>query len=558
MMPIDWTARKLTADPAMLSGAFDAFSKSLGAAHVITEPAALASIARTTVPDSRAPSAILYPASAAEVSSVLRIASRFGVPLWPCSKGRNWGYGSAAPFVESTVVLHLERMNRIVEVNEELAYAVIEPGVTYRQLREHLSRHHPDLWCDCTDGPPDGSVIGNALERGLGVTPYSDHFATLCGLEVLLPDGSCIQTGGGAPGHCPTWNTHKWGVGPYLEGLFSQSSLGVVVKAGVWLLRRPQAFASFTFDLARESDLPQLIDIVRELSLRGVLPPGCHLVNEVVGLAVLAQYPPELVGLHSRLPAEVVRSLCDRLTIPKWMLGGGIHGTRRHVNAVQAELRDALRGLGRLNFFSNRAVQALQALHRLRAKVPSVQRALDALFRGLTGKSLEAAAVIPHVHSVLQGSPSDYFVRHAYLKSRLDKPADAHPDRDDCGLIWFAPIAPCTGKHVVELLDLCRRLFELYDFDFYAALLPHNVRSIIVLTSIFYDKASRDETGRAQALYDALSKSTRQAGYEPYRTGTQGLADLFSSAPEYAAVLKRIKSALDPLGILAPGKLPPA
>ena len=74
--------------------------------------------------------------------------------------------------------------------------------------------------------------MGNALERGVGLTPYADHFGHLCGLEVVLADGSIVHTGGGGGPRCKTWHTHKWGTGPYLEGLFSQSNLGIVTRAG--------------------------------------------------------------------------------------------------------------------------------------------------------------------------------------------------------------------------------------------------------------------------------------------------------------------------------------
>ena len=479
--------------------------------------------------------------------------------MWPCSKGRNWGYGSAAPFLEGTVLVHLERLNRIIEVNDELAYCLLEPGVTYRQLKAHLERHNPTLWCDCTDGPPDGSVIGNALERGLGVTSYSDHFGTLCGLEVVLADGSLIRTGGGGLGHCHTWNTHKWGLGPYVEGLFSQSSLGVVTKAGVWLLRRPDAFVSFTFDLAREADLPKLIDTVRELSLRGVLAPGTHIVNDIVALAVVAQYPRDLVGKCSRLPDTIVREMREHYTIPGWGFGGGISGTRGHVRAVMSDLRRALNGMGRLTFLTDSRVQVLQGIDRFVAathNLPRLRNALSGMFRTLSGKSIELLPMAGRVHSVMQGVPSDYFVGHAYFKSNLPKPDLADPDRDNCGLIWFAPIAPCSGAHASAVLEMSRPLFERYDFDFYAALLMQNSRSVIVLMSIFYDKANPDERERAQGLYDALSETVSSAGYQTYRTGTSGMAHLFESAPEYRMFLRRLKAALDPAGILAPGKLP--
>ena len=560
MPSVHWDERTVALEPDVLAQALAAFARVVGDAHVVTDPARVAALGRATVPGARAPAAAVYPASTAEVAEVVRLAADLRVPLWPCSRGRNWGYGSATPFLAGTVLLHLERLDRIIEVNRELAYAVIEPGVTYRQLRAHLEREHPDLWCDCSDGPPDGSVVGNALERGLGVTAYCDHFATLCGLEVVLADGSVVRTGGGEPGHCATWNTHKWGLGPYVEGLFSQSNFGVVTAAGVWLLRRPQAFVSFTFDLARDADLPRLVDVVREMLLEGVLAPGIHLVNDIVALAVVAQYPPELVATHTRLPDAVLAELRARYTIPGWGFGGGIMGTRGHVRAATRELRRRLRGLGRLTVLTEPRVRMLTAFGRWYAgleRAPWLHRAVRRAFRAVSGKSPELLPLLPHVHSVMQGRPSDYFVRHAYFRSALPKPERADPDRDDVGIIWLAPLAPCTGVATNAVVELCRAAFERAGFDFYAALLHENSRSIIVLLAIFYQKADAAETQRAEALYRELSASLAQHGYQQYRTGTLGMEGLFRSAPAYAAMIRRVKHALDPHGILAPGKTPP-
>ena len=172
-----------------LQAALDEMAAAIGADHVHADGVELERVARATIPNPKRPAALVTPKDSAQVAQLVRIANHYNVALWPVSQGRNWGYGSATACHDDAVVLHLGRLNQIVEVNEELAYAVIEPGVTYRQLRQFLETHHPNLWCDCTDGPPDGSVIGNALDRGLGVTHYADHFGTLCGLEVVLPTG---------------------------------------------------------------------------------------------------------------------------------------------------------------------------------------------------------------------------------------------------------------------------------------------------------------------------------------------------------------------------------
>ena len=550
---IDWNDHRIELDPAILGQAVDEIRRVVGVEHAATEGPNLDRAAKATIPDPKRPSAIVRPGSVDEVAEVVRIAQRLRVPLWPVSQGRNWGYGSGTPVLENTIVVHLGRLNRILEVNEELAYAVIEPGVTYRQLRAHLDAHHPTLWCDSTDGPPEGSVIGNALDRGLGVTHYADHFGTLCGLEVVLPNGDTVRTGGGPEG-CKTWNTHKWGVGPYLEGLFSQSNFGIVTKAGVWLLPKPEAFCSFTFDLARAEDLPRLVDALRDLSLRGVIRSAFHLINEVVALSVLTQYPAHLLGRHSRLPDDVRAEMCRRFGVAAWNLGGGLQGTAGDVRATKRELRRGLGPLGKLTFLDDRAVAIIRGLNRW-AESSSTGRSIAGLVSRLAGKSPQMLAAAPHVHSVMKGIPSDYFVRHAYFKARMPKPDVADPDRDDVGLIWFAPIAPMTGNGVSEVIAICSPLFEKHEFDFYAALLMQNARSMIVLMSIFFRKEHQDESDRARRLYAELSAATLAAGYQPYRMSVIGMGVEHVEGPGlWLAALRVMKTSLDPGGVLAPGK----
>jgi 4-cresol dehydrogenase (hydroxylating) len=538
--------------PSAVERAMDAAAKVVGPDHVKRSHADLVAAAKATIPAPQSPLGVIYPGSADEVVAIVNIAREHALAIWPCSKGKNWGYGSATPATENAVVLHLERLDRIIEVNEELAYAVVEPGVTYRQLKRHLEMHHPSLWCDCTDGPPDGSVIGNALDRGLGVTHYSDHFGSLCGLEVVLPDAQVIRTGGG-PKDCKTWHTHKWGVGPYLEGMFSQSNYGVVVKAGVWLMPRPEAFCSFQFDLRDEADLPALVDVVRQLMLAGTLQAASHIVNDIVALAILAQYSAPLLDKYSRLPDDTLKIMRERYLVHAWSFGGGIQGTTALVKAVKQELRKRLAPLGTIMFIDDRIVGLASAVNRV-AHTRLGKAPVEWMVRRFAGKSLEMLAAAPHVHSVLQGTPSDFFVRHAYFKSRIPKPEVADPDRDNCGLIWFAPIAPMTGKHIQQILAMCRPLFERYEFDFYVALLTQNPRSMIVLMAIFFLKENAGQVDKAAQLYEALSRATSEAGYQPYRISVTGMSKLADMAPDFAALTRCIKEALDPDGVLAPGK----
>src|SRR5665213_753187 len=89
-----------------------------------------------------------------------------------------------------------------------------------------------------------GSVIGNTLDHGVGYTPYGEHTASQCGMEIVLANGDVIRTGMGAMTGNRTWQTYKKGFGPSADGLFMQSNFGIVTKMGMWLLPRPECYMS--------------------------------------------------------------------------------------------------------------------------------------------------------------------------------------------------------------------------------------------------------------------------------------------------------------------------
>ena len=77
-------------------------------------------------------SAVVAPRSVTDVQTIVKAANEHHVPLWPISIGRNSGYGGAAPRVSGSVVINMgKHMNKILEVNVEGAYCLVEPGKMY-------------------------------------------------------------------------------------------------------------------------------------------------------------------------------------------------------------------------------------------------------------------------------------------------------------------------------------------------------------------------------------------------------------------------------------------
>jgi 4-cresol dehydrogenase (hydroxylating) len=541
--------------PSTFDQAVVEMKAAVGPDHVLLESESLARHSCDTIPWQRTCSAVVYPGTRDEVRAIVKIAAQHRLPLWTFSKGKNWGYGATMAAQNGAVILILERMNRILEVNEDLAYAVIEPGVTYKQLADHLKSRGNKLWADCTDSTPHGSVLGNALDRGLGHTPHGDHFGNLCGLEVVLADGEVIQTGA-APPDSPTWHTCKWGTGPYLEGLFSQSNFGIVTRAGIWLMPAPQAFQAFVCEIEHEENLAAVVDSLRRLALAGALRGTAHLINDILCLSMLRQYPHELRDGQPYLSDDVRRELLSRQGITPWSLTSGLYGTHAQVRANRALIRRELKRYGKLTFIDR------QELARLEWLIGFVKRTrhlpfVSALLKNcLIGAApLEVYELVRHAVWLLQGVPSEFIVRFAYFKSRQGRPqGDVNPARDGCGLIWFGPLVPLTGGHVSRVFDLCRPVFREHGFDFSVSVIVVNPRSAVVLMQIFYDKADPTETARARALFEKLCGLTLQAGYQQYRTNVANMHRFLEPLPQYGPLLDSMKRAVDPGGILAPGR----
>src|ERR1700735_313471 len=118
-------------------------------------------------PEERIAAGAVAPANVEQVQSIVKAANKYRIPLYAISTGRNLGYGGSAPNLSGSVVLDLKRMNRVIEINERNAWALVEPGVSYFDLYRHIQDKGYKLWVDVPD-PGWGSPIGNSLDHGGG------------------------------------------------------------------------------------------------------------------------------------------------------------------------------------------------------------------------------------------------------------------------------------------------------------------------------------------------------------------------------------------------------
>jgi len=210
----------------------------VGPEFVAADPATLYVYSQDlTENEARWPVGVVMPASAHEVQRIAEEANRHRVPLVPFAYGLNMG-GLAIP-AEEAVVVDLKRMRRILEVNEEDLYMIVEPGVTFGMIRAHLDRHHPGYRYSYPLAPPQTSALSNALMDGLNNLSMRHGAMSewVNGLEVVLPNGELVRVGSSAI--VDSW--HARVPLPDLAGLFLgwQGATGIVTKGALQIWPAP-------------------------------------------------------------------------------------------------------------------------------------------------------------------------------------------------------------------------------------------------------------------------------------------------------------------------------
>lgn len=535
---------------ARFAEALAAMAAAVGPAHLAADDATRVRYARSTAARPVLPLAVVRPANADEVAHIARIASQHGLPIYPLSTGKNWGYGDACAPGAGQVIVDLSRMNRIIEVDPELAYAVIEPGVTQRQLSTFLREQGLPLWADCTGAGPDTSYVGNIMERGFGHSPYGNRLQHVAGMEIVLAGGEVLRTGFGHYAQSRTAHLFPYGVGPFLDGLFTQSNMGIVTRLGIWLMPAAECVNHFLCSVPRHGDIAAVVDALRPLRLDGTLRSILHIGNDMRVLSGGTVFPRAELPSDARLPPAKRAAMCAAAGIEPWTVSGALYGTAAQVAAARAALRRALRGTpARASFLSERKLRVGAAVARC-------------LGDSRIGRQLRAKVALGEsLFAMNRGTPNGRFLAGAYWRRRTGLPArfpeGADPARDGCGLLWVSPVLPMRGADLLAVHDLAEMAFWKHGFDLFATFSMINERALGGVLTIAFDQDDPDETARARACHDEVFQRCFDAGYIPYRVGTHSMDRLDPAGDSYWRTVARIKAALDPEGILAPGRYQP-
>jgi 4-cresol dehydrogenase (hydroxylating) len=532
-----------------LSAATSAFRAALGSAFVDDSPEALQRLERATFATSGRALLHLKPGSVDEVATCVRVAAEHGLVVNVFGRGRNYGYSSNAAVRGASVAIELSRLDAITELDDTLGVVRVQAGVTFAQLNEYLRARGARRFLPSTGGPADGSVLANTVERGHGLGIGGDRYEQSCRYEVVTPRGERLETGFGRFDGARIANLMSTGVGPSLDGLFTQSSLGIVTAATIWLPRRPRHWRTFLIATRDRERIGTLFAAIGEATRQGVVREGMAFAMNEHKLASL-QLRREDFGPpgDEAVSYAMLKQHSRRWMDTAWLLACTVEADTEALVAAKARalggvLRPVLGPAERsVVLSSSRARFALWLARFLSAPLAAtIRQAVDVFFTRtpLLGHLIEAP------------------LRTAYWAVPRDRPVvgdELHADR--VGLLWVSVPVPLRADEVQHVCSRIDAALLARGFEPSTQVTLMSERLVRVITALMYERTTPERDQEAIDCARAAYAELARDGYVTYRLQPYLMDEYAAGDTPYGHVARAIKEALDPTGVLDPSRYP--
>ena len=490
-----------------------------------------------------------------DIPALLQLANQLAgtshaFSIYPISTGNNWGYGCALAAQASSVILDLGNLTHI-EIDDPISGLVtLEPGVTQKMLRDKLDELGLPFMVPVTGAGPNCSLLANALERGYGITPYTDHFSAVNSLKGFLPQGQRYQSALSdldASGIDAVDKTFKWKLGPYLDGLFTQSNLAIATEVTLRLKKNPAAFDSFYLQFEDENDFGKVTLIVQELlqRLEGIVG-SINLMDRRRLLSMMIDNPngPEN---HQVMSDQQIETLAKKHQVPAWTVVGTLYGEPAVVNAGRTIVKKVAKAASRMIFSESwliKFAKCVVAILPFRFLDP-IRKMLSSLDKGV---------------AIMKGVPNQVALPLAYWRNPKIRPDDQrqlNPAVDQCGLLWYAPLVKFEAESMHALVQLVRETcpkFGIEPMITFTSLRHDTVDSTI---PVVFNRHDAEATAMAHACVDTLVEQGLKLGLIPYRLNILQQQSLLDSKSASWAWVRQIKQATDPNSVLSHGRYNP-
>src|SRR5579864_8457212 len=220
--------------------------------------------------DKARPEMVIFPRTTEDVVAIVKITDEYGIPI--TGRGAGTGLSGGAIPVQGGVIIGFSRMNRILEIDLENERAVVQPGVINLDIslavqnQGYFYAPDPSSQRACTIGGNVAENAGGPHTLAYGVT--TNH---VLGLEMVLPDGSLVVSGGKDP-DAPGYD---------LVGLLtgSEGTMALVTKITVRLMRKPELVKTILAIYDSAGDCGQT---VAEITARAITPVAIEMLDGVM------------------------------------------------------------------------------------------------------------------------------------------------------------------------------------------------------------------------------------------------------------------------------------
>jgi 4-cresol dehydrogenase (hydroxylating) len=448
------------------------------------------------------PAGVFKPRERLDVVRLVQAAARHRMKLHAFSCGKNWGFGSARTRKRGTWMVNLAAMNRITGYDREVGTIVIEPGVTQIALYKELDRLGGEWFFNVTGAGHSTSVLGNALERGIGY--YGQRHLDLIELDVVTGRGEIITTRPATDGPAS--------FGLDLTQLFVQSAFGIVVGARLRLLPRTTGGGAAIVRLRDENRFPEFVQATLRLKREGAIAGVPHIANRERIYTTLAPWTP-----------KPERQALAKNTAP-WTAAIPVTGSKEITEACFTLIRHRLQDLCQIEtIFASR------------------------------GPASDGGSPMEQLHLLASGYPSNLALAGVeWTALGTSNPQQRDPEKTGAGLIHVTPSTSSSAsaiRRAVSVIEEGARTLGLRN-------LPMTVNVIdqcttIVIVSIGFPAR---EASKFRSKARSLEAHLRQSGLMPYRIGL-GQEDWPPRASEQASALHRkLRSTFDPFRVFAVSK----
>ncbi|TWX52478.1 FAD-binding oxidoreductase [Colwellia hornerae] len=542
-------------------------------AIILSTPEQTAPYLRGTEGINRDITAVVKVALIEDIPAILKLANSSAIEnqnqfsVHPICSGRNWGYGTGLPPTDilPVVIIDLSMLKRICLI-PELDLVTIEPGVTQQDLYDYLQKNNANYMVPTTGAGPDCAILSNAIERGYGITPNTQHFDAVTSLKGYWASGELFQsaisdldksTNPDGTSRDLVDKTFKYSPGPYIDGLFTQSSLGIVTEITIRLAQKRAAFKSFFIKVYNDDLLTDIVPLI-QTALRNYegIVGSINLMDKRRILSMFAENP-NGTDQHQVMSLKQIDNIAKQQDTPCWTIVGTIYGTTAVVNVVAKEIKNLFKQIKCKFIFSDSSIIKLgnlavnntpRFLFNLSPKLVGVKKQLDSFNLG---------------EEIMLGKPNRVALKLAYWRNPNLPSFNNEPDhvfsiaKDKCGLLWYAPLIPMIPSEMKRYVNFIRKTCPKYNIEPFITFTNLRHDCIDSTIPIVFDSSNPTAVKDAQDCLKELVLEGMNQGWVPYRLNIDQQQWLLDKDKSFWKAVQLLKNSFDPNNILSPGRYNP-